>query len=172
MTPAYNRSIAGMPRKRSGRRRLGQNIPKNANDHEQVARVHPAQPSYFVVVPAMEPGGSVNIAVVRDIGASAAFRKGLARNRRQDGGNMVNAMIPASWSTWAGLTTLKPQIPAPSRARRSGEQSPRLQILGQIRPHLHRHRRLDLRALARRVLPGKTRASEGAAIRGVQAHLD
>jgi hypothetical protein len=32
----------------------GQNIPKNANDHEQMARVHPAQPSYFVVVPAPE----------------------------------------------------------------------------------------------------------------------
>ena len=31
-----------------------QNIPKNANDHEQMARVHPAQPSYFVVVPAPE----------------------------------------------------------------------------------------------------------------------
>jgi hypothetical protein len=32
----------------------GQTIPKNANDHEQMARVHPAQPSYFVVVPAPE----------------------------------------------------------------------------------------------------------------------
>jgi hypothetical protein len=31
-----------------------QTIPKNANDHEQMARVHPAQPSYFVVVPAPE----------------------------------------------------------------------------------------------------------------------
>jgi hypothetical protein len=32
----------------------GQNDPKNANDHEQRARVHPAQPSYSVVVPAPE----------------------------------------------------------------------------------------------------------------------
>jgi len=39
------------------------NIPKNANDHEQMARVHPAQPSYFVVVPTTEPGGSINVAV-------------------------------------------------------------------------------------------------------------
>jgi hypothetical protein len=30
------------------------NGAKNANDHEQQARVHPAQPSYCVVVPAPE----------------------------------------------------------------------------------------------------------------------
>ena len=34
--------------------KTGQNRPKNANDHEQRARVHPAQPSYSVVVPAPE----------------------------------------------------------------------------------------------------------------------
>ncbi len=32
----------------------GQKEPRNANDHEQRARVHPAQPSYSVVVPAPE----------------------------------------------------------------------------------------------------------------------
>jgi len=37
---------------------------KNANDHEQQARVHPAQPSYSVVVPAPELS-SVNVAVGR-----------------------------------------------------------------------------------------------------------
>jgi hypothetical protein len=37
-----------------GERKTGQKKPKNANDHEQQARVHPAQPSYSVVVPAPE----------------------------------------------------------------------------------------------------------------------
>src|SRR3954466_15500818 len=32
----------------------GQNCPKNANDHEQQARVHPALPNYSVVVPSPE----------------------------------------------------------------------------------------------------------------------
>ncbi len=68
MTPAYIRSIVGMPRKRSETAHFGANIPKNANDHEQVARVHPAQPSYFVVVPATELGGSINVAVRSKIG--------------------------------------------------------------------------------------------------------
>jgi hypothetical protein len=34
--------------------KTGQKCPKNANDHEQQARVHPALPSYSVVVPAPE----------------------------------------------------------------------------------------------------------------------
>jgi hypothetical protein len=38
----------------AGRGQTGQNRPKNANDHEQRARVHPALPSYSVVVPAPE----------------------------------------------------------------------------------------------------------------------
>src|SRR3954451_9969473 len=37
-----------------GQGKTGQNRPKNANDHEQQARVHPAQPYYSVVVPAPE----------------------------------------------------------------------------------------------------------------------
>jgi len=38
----------------AGKAKNGQNRPRNANDHEQQARVHPAQPSYSVVVPAPE----------------------------------------------------------------------------------------------------------------------
>jgi hypothetical protein len=49
--------------------------PKNANDHEQQARVHPAQPCYYVVVPAPEPE-SINVAVLDYIGKPTAFRKG------------------------------------------------------------------------------------------------
>jgi hypothetical protein len=41
---------------------MDQNRPKNTNDHEQQARVHPAQPSYSVVVPAPELS-SINVAV-------------------------------------------------------------------------------------------------------------
>jgi hypothetical protein len=36
--------------------------PRNANDHEQRARVHPALPSYSVVVPAPELS-SIDVAV-------------------------------------------------------------------------------------------------------------
>jgi hypothetical protein len=43
--------------------KTGQNCPKNANDHEQQARVHPAQPHHYVVVPAPELL-SINVAVV------------------------------------------------------------------------------------------------------------
>jgi hypothetical protein len=57
------------PPKRAGKR------SKNANDHEQRARVHPAQPSYSVVVPAPELS-SVNVAVISYMGMIAAIRKG------------------------------------------------------------------------------------------------
>ena len=56
----------------------GQNSPRNANDHEQKARVHPAQPSYSVVVPAPELS-SINVAVEnqdrddRDVSQGAGF---------------------------------------------------------------------------------------------------
>jgi hypothetical protein len=36
------------------REKTGQNDPKNANDHEQQARVHPALPYHSVVVAAPE----------------------------------------------------------------------------------------------------------------------
>jgi hypothetical protein len=42
--------------------KMAQNRPENANDHEQRARVHPAQPSYSVVVPAPVLS-SINVAV-------------------------------------------------------------------------------------------------------------
>jgi hypothetical protein len=53
----------------------GQKGPKNANDHEQRARVHPAQPSYSVVVPAPELL-SIDVAVEGKIGMICVFRKG------------------------------------------------------------------------------------------------
>ncbi|MGC2319841.1 MAG: hypothetical protein WA615_25640 [Bradyrhizobium sp.] len=55
--------------------KTSQNWPKNANDHEQHARVHPAQPSYSVVVPAPELL-SIDVAVGDKIGTIEAFRKG------------------------------------------------------------------------------------------------
>src|SRR6202040_1678611 len=55
--------------------KTGQNDPKNANDHEQQARVHPAQPNHSVVVPAPELS-SVNVAVISYMGMIAAIRKG------------------------------------------------------------------------------------------------
>src|SRR5205807_9982197 len=84
MTPAYIRTLKGMPRERhqGGLRewplaagQIAQNRPRNANDHEQGARVHPAQPIYSVVVPAPELL-CVDVAVKDDIGAAGAFRKG------------------------------------------------------------------------------------------------
>jgi hypothetical protein len=63
----------------------GQNRPKNANDHEQRARVHPALPSHSVVVPAPELL-SIDVAVTDKIGTVGAFRKGAAANI----GNTVN----------------------------------------------------------------------------------
>jgi hypothetical protein len=53
----------------------GQKDPENANDHEQRARVHPAQPSYSVVVPAPELS-SINVAVETQIGTNGAFARG------------------------------------------------------------------------------------------------
>jgi hypothetical protein len=62
MPPAYIRSLRGsqgaVPNPLSKTlmqgSETGQKQPQNANDHEQRARVHPAQPSYSVVVPAPE----------------------------------------------------------------------------------------------------------------------
>ena len=58
---------------------MSQIWPENANDHEQQVRVHPAQPSYSVVVPAPELS-SVNVAVVNYIGMIAAIRKGVSQH--------------------------------------------------------------------------------------------
>jgi hypothetical protein len=54
---------------------MGRKGPKNANDHEQRARVHPALPSYSVVVPAPVLL-SIDVAVGCKIGTIGAFRKG------------------------------------------------------------------------------------------------
>jgi hypothetical protein len=59
--------------------KTGQNRPRNANDHEQRARVHPALPGYSVVVPAPELL-SIDVAVRGYIGAIGALRKGYVRN--------------------------------------------------------------------------------------------
>jgi hypothetical protein len=67
-----------MPRRSSGTAaeqvEKGQNRPKNANDHEQRVRVHPALPSYFVVVPAPELS-SIDVAVINQMGRVRTFRK-------------------------------------------------------------------------------------------------
>jgi hypothetical protein len=57
-----------------------QNRSKNANDHEQRARVHPAQPDYSVVVPAPELS-SIDVAVNNQMGMAVTFRKGVAHAR-------------------------------------------------------------------------------------------
>src|SRR5271156_1435361 len=58
----------------AGKAKNGQNRLRNANDHEQQARVHPARPSHSVVVPAPELS-SIDVAVGGSIGTVRAFRK-------------------------------------------------------------------------------------------------
>lgn len=53
----------------------GRTEPKNANDHEQRVRVHPALPSHSVVVPAPELS-SIDVAVDSYIGTIATMCKG------------------------------------------------------------------------------------------------
>jgi hypothetical protein len=52
--------------------KIGSNMPTTTNN---MARVHPALPSYSVVVPAPELL-SINVAVVTNIGSIETFRKG------------------------------------------------------------------------------------------------
>jgi hypothetical protein len=54
ISPASDDAKAQRAKDRLGRGKTGQNDPKNANDHEQQARVHPALPYHSVVVPAPE----------------------------------------------------------------------------------------------------------------------
>jgi hypothetical protein len=85
MPPAYIRSLRGsqgavpnlLGKTLMQGERNGLKGPQNANDHEQRARVHPAQPSYSVVVPAPELL-SIDIAVECKIGMIWVFRKGQA----------------------------------------------------------------------------------------------
>src|ERR1700722_1602211 len=65
--------------KHDGEAGKGQKQPRNANDHEQQARVHPAQPSHSVVVPAPELS-SIDVAVENNIGTNGTFRKGAREN--------------------------------------------------------------------------------------------
>ena len=60
----------------------GQNWAKNANDHEQRVRVHPALPSYFVVVPAPELS-SIDVAVVSYMGMVRTLSKRALPRQRQ-----------------------------------------------------------------------------------------
>jgi hypothetical protein len=64
-------------------------MPTTTNN---MVRVHPAQPSYSVVVPAPELL-SINVAVVCNIGISGTLRKGYTRVIRQ-GGTNLNADTP------------------------------------------------------------------------------
>src|SRR4051794_12745677 len=54
ISPAPDDAKAQRAKDGCGKGKTGQNSPKNANDHEQQARVHPAQPYRSVVVPAPE----------------------------------------------------------------------------------------------------------------------
>src|SRR4051794_7904043 len=54
ISPVSDDSKAQRPKDRLGSGKTGRNSRKNANDHEQQARVHPAQPNHSVVVPAPE----------------------------------------------------------------------------------------------------------------------
>jgi hypothetical protein len=62
ISAAPGEAKAQFPKTAVWKLKTGQNRPKNANDHEQQARVHPAQPSYSVVVPAPELS-SIDVAV-------------------------------------------------------------------------------------------------------------
>jgi hypothetical protein len=54
ISPALDDAKPQRLKDRLGGGKTGQKRPKNANDHEQQARVHPAQPYHSVVVPAPE----------------------------------------------------------------------------------------------------------------------
>src|SRR3954469_5532921 len=79
----------------------------------------------------------------------------------------------ANWSK--GVSLDYPGVPRPSptspKTEPSCEQSSRARRQAE-EPHLYRDRRLDLSALARRVLPRKAAAIEGAGICRLQADFD
>jgi hypothetical protein len=68
-------------------------MPTTTNN---MVRVHPAQPSYSVVVPAPELL-SINVAVVCKIGISGTLRKGYTRLIRQLGTNLNADTPPPQW---------------------------------------------------------------------------
>src|SRR5713226_2503462 len=80
--------------------------------------------------------------------------------------------VSAHWPIRADLIRLDPTyLDLPFAMRPAGEQAPANPVKT-FRPNLHRHRRLDLRAVARGVLSGETDAGEGAGIRGFETDLD
>src|SRR3954454_8656048 len=74
ISPGSGRAKAQRTDHGLGLEKTGQNSPKNANDHEQQARVHPALPYYSVVVPAPELS-SIDVAVVAYIRTIETFYK-------------------------------------------------------------------------------------------------
>ena len=88
--------MAPAPRIRSGAISI-EKASENANDHEQRARVHPALPSYSVVVPAPELS-SIDVAVQRQMGTIMAFDKGGAQgfsNLETKGPNRAVSIAPS-----------------------------------------------------------------------------
>src|SRR3984957_5321335 len=76
------------------RLRFAEKSPENANVHEQRARVHPAQPSYSVVVPAPELS-SIDVAVPKHMGTIRRFRKGdAARAARSVTAALLAPLVP------------------------------------------------------------------------------
>src|SRR5215471_10655486 len=102
MAPAYIRTLKGMPRHQ---RQTAETAPKNANDHEQWARVHPAQPYYSVVVPAPELS-SVDVAVMCKIGQRWAFRKRQTADGTRLGFCIRTHNLRANWSIRDDLSSL------------------------------------------------------------------
>src|SRR6478735_91070 len=79
----------------------------------------------------------------------------------------VHSTVSANWPITIDLTSLT-RHPAHKESIR--DESP--QNHKEQRQHLHRHRWLDLRAMARRVLSGKARASQRVVVCRLEADLD
>ena len=86
--------------------------------------------------------------------------------RRDDSGRTGQSLIDL-----IRLVARNSLLPFATRLQ-SRDQSPDVQPRQEIRPYLHRRRRLDLRAVARRVLSGEADAGEGAVICRLEADLD
>ena len=99
------------------------------------------------------------------------FNKGERCGDRQ----RLGAAGPANWPIPIDLIRLGRKTPPSFSDESTGEQGPQEGIeirFQQIRQHLYRRRRLDLRAVARGVLSGEADAGEGAGIRRLEADLD
>src|SRR5689334_1267021 len=78
--------------------------------------------------------------------------------------------LTSGWPMPPALNSLVSRAPF-SQKRHCRDKSPDHRI-EKIRPPLYRGRRLDLRAVARRVLSGEARAGKGAAICQLETDLD